>query len=121
MQFIRSENASDGGRALVERLQRELAAGHKVLWLTSGGSNIPISVDVMRQLEDDLTKNLGIMPADERYGPVGHADSNLTQLLSAGFEAKKAKLLPVLQTGLSLEAAATYFDQLMQTALQKYE
>ena len=36
------------------------------------------------------------MLTDERYGPVGHPDSNWSQLLQKGFDLPQAKLVPVL-------------------------
>ena len=103
MQFVRVQTLLDGVAPLVERLTRQLANGKNVTWLIPGGSNIPLSVAVMAQLDDGLTAGLTIMLSDERYGPVGHADSNTFQLAEAGFQSKQANLLPVLHDGLSLE------------------
>lgn len=104
--------------ALHDRLLRELQAGHKVLWLLTGGSSIPISVSIMNQLPDESTSNLTIMLSDERYGPVGHADSNATQLLAAGFNSKRASVIPVLLPDMPLEATARHFQAEAKKVLQ---
>ena len=84
MKFIHASDWHPAIAVLQARLELELTAGKKVLWLVSGGSNITASVQLMQNLADDLTKNLTIMAVDERYGLVGHADSNEGQLLAAG-------------------------------------
>ena len=95
MQFIRGE-ASEGAAALAMALKTALEQGKRVLWFFSGGSNIPLTVRIIGRLPAELTKNLVIMPVDERFGPVGHADSNVQQLLDAGFDSKRATFVPVL-------------------------
>lgn len=68
------------------RLQELLEHG-KVTWFVSGGSNIAIQHEALQQLAGsnaDLAK-LTILLIDERYGPVGHEDSNWQQLKDVGF------------------------------------
>ena len=95
MQFIRA-TAGEGAHAVGGCIRDQLAAGKRVLWFYSGGSNIPLAVQIMKDLPSDLTNRLVIMPIDERYGPLGHEDSNGRQLLDAGFDAKQATLIPIL-------------------------
>jgi 6-phosphogluconolactonase/glucosamine-6-phosphate isomerase/deaminase len=99
----------DGAGPLADRLARELAAGKRVLWLVPGGSNIPLSAAVSHRLPADLTGRLTIMLTDERYGEVGHDDSNTVQLKIAGFEPQQAQLHEVLQPGMSLEETVAHF------------
>jgi len=51
-----------------------------VLWLVPGGSNIPIAVEAMDMIRKEMSglslKYLTITLSDERYGSVGHKDSN---------------------------------------------
>jgi 6-phosphogluconolactonase/glucosamine-6-phosphate isomerase/deaminase len=110
MQFIYTTGWEDGVAELTERLARELRQGKTVLWLVSGGSNIPAGVDVMDNISASLTPNLNVMLADERYGATGHVDSNWQQLLDAGFKARKATLWPVLQ-GQSLSDTQASYEQ----------
>lgn len=116
MKFILTAGWDDGVADLTERLARELAGGRRVLWLTSGGSNISASVQVMSNISPALRRNLSVMPADERFGKPEHADSNWAQLMKAGFETGHVKLLPVLQTGLDFEQTVASYRQLAKQA-----
>lgn len=112
MRYILTAAWDDGVADLTERLIRELAARKRVLWLLSGGSNITASVSIMSNIDDDLSRNLSVSLADERYGRPGHADSNWTQLLGAGFDAKHARLLPVLQEDTTFEESIETYGKL---------
>jgi len=117
MKIELTEGWAAGTQQLDQRLQSELQEGKRVLWLVCGGSNIQASAKIMDGLEDDLTKNLAILLTDERYGEVGHPDSNARQLQEAGFQAKQAIFVPTL-TGLSLEETTARYDQVMQHAIE---
>lgn len=84
MRFIKG-SPEDAVKNISKRLLSVLSSGQPLLWLTSGGSDIPIQKAVMDNLPDDLTTILTIMPVDERVVPYNHADSNTTQLRRAGF------------------------------------
>ena len=116
MKFIHTTDWHPAIAVLQSRLELELKANKKVLWLISGGSNLAASVYLMQNLDDSLTPNLTIMPVDERYGVVGHADSNEAQLLAAGFDAKQATVIQVLQPETSFAATAERFDKLARQA-----
>lgn len=111
MKFVRIGNISEGVGPLREQLSHDLADAKHILWLVSGGSNIPLSVAVMAQLPDELTRGLSIMLADERFGPVGHADSNAQQLMQAGFLTKQANFIPVLKPNLSLSDTCKLYGE----------
>lgn len=96
MRFIQ-DSAEAGAQKLGEELTTMLGEDKQVLWLLSGGSNIPLEVQALRQVPDELRPDLTIMPMDERYGPVGHADSNVRKLLDAGFQPGRARFIPTLQ------------------------
>ena len=119
MRYILTSGWDDGVANLAERLVHQLASGKQVLWLVSGGSNIPASVEVADNISVKLSKHLTILPADERYGPVGHADSNLAQLFEAGLEPGQAQVLAVLQAGLSFEQTIRHYNQLAVQAFQR--
>jgi 6-phosphogluconolactonase/glucosamine-6-phosphate isomerase/deaminase len=90
-----TENSAD---SLALSISTQLNSGKPVLFLVGGGSGIAVSVKVSEILEKNLNqKNLTIMPTDERYGPVGHPDSNWQQLTEKGFSLPDAKLIPVLR------------------------
>jgi 6-phosphogluconolactonase len=116
MKYILTAGWDDGVADLTERLVRELATGKRVLWLLSGGSNIPSSVQIMDNISADLSKNLSVSLIDERYGEPGHSESNWAQLIQAGFDGKQARLLPILQPGASFEQTIETYNQLIEKA-----
>lgn len=116
MQFILTAGWEDGIADLTERLARELAQRKRVLWLVSGGSNIQASVEVMDNISADLSKNLTVLVADERFGAPGHADSNEAQLVASDFDLKNGTLLSVLQPDMSLEETVRHYNELAQKA-----
>ena len=118
MQFVHAE-ASAGVHALAAHIGTLLDQGEHVLWLVSGGSNIPWTVAVMEALSPASTVQLTIMPVDERYGPTGHPDSNVAQLLNAGLNLKYAQLLPIL-AGESLDASTDAFDKVAKIAFAQH-
>jgi 6-phosphogluconolactonase/glucosamine-6-phosphate isomerase/deaminase len=117
MRFIYCEGTDRGIADISERLTAELAADRRVLWLVCGGSNIVAEVAIMRNVPAELSANLTVTLTDERYGEVGHADSNWQQLLTAGFDIKAGKALPVLG-GESLERTTTDYAALAERALE---
>jgi 6-phosphogluconolactonase len=99
----------EGAAPLQNRLVSELEAGKNVVWIVTGGSSIPLSVTVMRNIPDDLTKRLSIYWTDERYGDIGHPDSNALLLEQAGFDPKQARMVNVLAKDLNLEETSEQY------------
>ena len=100
---------------MADALTSALRAHDKVIWLVSGGSNIAISVDAMRQLDDALTQKLVIMQTDERFVPLDSDDCNWRQLHNAGFDTKHAAVFPVLAEGESRdETVARYGETVLR-------
>jgi 6-phosphogluconolactonase/glucosamine-6-phosphate isomerase/deaminase len=118
MELIKVANMEEGAKPLLSRLRTELEANKKVVWLVPGGSNIPLSAAVMKDLPADLTKNLTIYLTDERFGEVGHPDSNTRQLHEAGFDPKQARMVNVLAAGLSLEETSEQFALSISAAFE---
>lgn len=114
MQFIKSADWHPAIAVIQKRLKQELGAGKQVLWLVSGGSNVAASVTIMKGLAAPLTANLTILLVDERYGVVGHPDSNGSQLLAAGFDHKRATLLPVLVPNTSFATTRDRYETLVR-------
>lgn len=100
-----------------------LRAGRRVLWLLAGGSAIPVEVAIAKRLRTSGTslESLTVTLTDERYGPVGHADSNWQQLETAGFVLPGARLQPVLSEGASLEQTAQTFAAFLGDALSTHD
>lgn len=101
---------------IAQNLQRHLAAGEKVVWLLPGGSAIETAAAVSERLSGTDLQNLTVSLSDERYGPVGHADSNWQQLQTAGLSLPGAHLLPVL-TGQDITLTAQAWQAGLQQAL----
>lgn len=116
MQTIPSADSTVGQQQLLARIQKERSAGKKVLWLTSGGSNIAVTVVIMAGLTLQESEGVTIGLIDERYVPVGHLDSNWQQLVNAGIDTKSATVLQVLYEDLSLAATAERYDTCLEKA-----
>jgi 6-phosphogluconolactonase/glucosamine-6-phosphate isomerase/deaminase len=118
MIFIRISNPQAGSDYVADALTRQLKAGKKVLWLVPGGSGMDISVGAIRQLPTDLLPGLSISLTDERYGPVGHPDSNWRQLAEKGFDVKGVTLYPVLN-GDDLKTTAQNYAKLLDRLVEQ--
>lgn len=95
---------------LVNTITERLEAGQRVLWLIPGGSAIALAVAVGRRLPVAQLPGLTVTLTDERYGAVGHHDSNWRQLTEAGLHLPGAHLQPVL-TGASLADTTAHFAE----------
>ena len=93
-----------------------------MIWLLPGGTNLPIAADVMnilrRALPHNLFKNLVMMQVDERYGHVGHNDSNWQKLIETGFDFEGVKTYPVLK-GLSPEKTVEEYSKIVKEQFGK--
>ncbi|MBX4191140.1 6-phosphogluconolactonase [Candidatus Saccharibacteria bacterium] len=90
-----------------------------ILWLIGGGSAIEIAIQVASQLNKSRNlEQLTVTLTDERYGPVGHRDSNWKQLQDRGFKLDNAKLLPVL-TNKDFEQTANSYGESLNKALSQ--
>lgn len=118
--FIKAQDPGPGIEALGNKIVSSLKEGKKVLWLIAGGSNVPIAVAVMNAVRALLSPNdlsrLTITLTDERYGPVGHADSNWKQLTDTGFSFEGTNAIPVL-TGDSLQETVKKWGKHVEKAM----
>ncbi len=121
-------DAAEAATHLTKRLTRELQSDQQdddadtgtaknVVWLVSGGSNIALSLQVIRALPQEHMDRLTIMLSDERYGKPGHADSNWQQLADIGFEAAAeaagAKFLATLQPDMTLDDTCEHYGRVV--------
>lgn len=121
MRFIKTNNPDLGATDLANRISGELNAGNTVLWMICGGSNIPTAVEVLKLLNASLNspnnlKHLTVTLTDERYGPVGHKDSNWQQLVDSGFDFTGINSFPVL-TGKELQQTVDEWSFKLEDAL----
>jgi 6-phosphogluconolactonase/glucosamine-6-phosphate isomerase/deaminase len=116
--FIKIKSTDPVAGYLADTLKAHLAKGERVLWLVPGGSAIQIAAAVSTQLRGHSLKNLAVTLTDERYGPVGHPDSNWHQLEQAGFSLPGAELMPVL-SGADMEATTANFAATLERELAR--
>ncbi len=109
MNSIYITDSNESADDIVTLLNTTRRSGKTVLLLVSGGSNINLAVRICNQLdESDVPLHLGLV--DERYGAVGHADSNWQKLLAAGLNTAKVTAHPVLMDDDSIEQTAQRYD-----------
>ncbi|MDO8589677.1 MAG: 6-phosphogluconolactonase [bacterium] len=97
LQIIQEKEPARAMSVMAQRITASLQNG-KVLWLVCGGSNIEFSVMAMNEIREagaDL-RNLTVALTDERFGSVGHRDSNWQQLMDTGFNIENITTIPVL-------------------------
>ncbi len=100
IEFVHAENTEAGIPDLLNALVTDLRAGKQTLWLICGGSNIAVATSAIRALQNIVTPDelgfLTIMQTDERFGPVGHPDSNWTQMHDQHFPFDSIRAFPIL-------------------------
>jgi len=100
MQFIKLKDGIEGGKIVAGKIGEYFKQNKKVLWLLSGGSNIALEVETLNTLKREFGENLkeclAVTLVDERYGNIGHQDSNWIQLLQNGFDISLVRALPIL-------------------------
>ena len=93
-----------------ETIVAKLENQKNVLWLVPGGSSIEVALLVAKALAGKDLSHLTMTLTDERYGEVGHADSNWQQILDGGFDLPGAKLIPILTGDTIVETVDTFGD-----------
>lgn len=73
----------------------------------------------MASIPEELTEHLTILLTDERFGEVGHPDSNAKQLQDAGFQPKKATFVPVLDADYSREETRKRYEEAVKSAVEQ--
>lgn len=98
---------------IADRLTR-LLQEQKITWFLSGGSNIFIEVATLKSIPDSLLPKLTILLIDERFGQVGHGDSNWAQLEKAGFMIDgPVYVAPFTEDETTLETAVARFEAIL--------
>jgi 6-phosphogluconolactonase/glucosamine-6-phosphate isomerase/deaminase len=114
MQIQIVSNIAEASGVLTNALQNALTQDSRVLWFVSGGSAIEVEVAVLNSIQN--TDNLSVLLIDERYGSIGHDNSNWQQLEQTGFDWSRVKSTPVLN-GLDIETTANKYEQVVQMTL----
>ena len=113
-----TKQAEDAAKFVASAILKKLKEKKRVLFFVTGGSSISVGVLVAKILKKHPHKNLTIMLTDERYGRVGHKDSNWQQLLEKGFDLPEAKIIPVL-SGDSLAVTTKKFNTNLARGFKK--
>jgi 6-phosphogluconolactonase/glucosamine-6-phosphate isomerase/deaminase len=111
-------NVEDEAGFVAEIIIKKLSEGKKVLFFITGGSSVATGVEVAKLLKDQSLGNLTVMMTDERYGPLGHPDSNWYQHIQKGFELPEATIIPIL-TGEGIEKTTEQFNITLSSELGK--
>lgn len=114
----RITTAEPAAAFLAEKIKTSLEENKAVLWLVPGGSGIAVAAEVSKLLAHMDLSNLTVTLTDERYGPIGHPDSDWLHLEEAGFQLPGATLVPVL-TGENRTATTDHFSKTLQELLEK--
>src|SRR3989338_1214878 len=88
-----TDDPKDAANFIAKSILLQLQSNKRVLWLVAGGSCILVAIEVAKLISEHPHKNLVVMLMDERYGVVGHPDSNWYQLLKDGLKLPEAKLI----------------------------
>jgi 6-phosphogluconolactonase/glucosamine-6-phosphate isomerase/deaminase len=112
IEFKKIISTDEVAEYIANNIKLHLDNNEKVFWLVAGGSSIPITVETSKLLANSRLNNLSVSLTDERYGPIGHKDSNWQQLLEAGLFLKGAELIPVLEGGNLDDTTLSYAGKL---------
>jgi 6-phosphogluconolactonase/glucosamine-6-phosphate isomerase/deaminase len=118
--FRKTQQTAPAAGHIADTISRALAGNNRVLWLVPGGSSIAVAVEASRLLQGNDLQRLSVTLTDERFGPVGHTDSNWLQLQEAGFALPGAKLVPVLD-GHDREATVRAYGQLLTRLFAEHD
>lgn len=120
MTFRKIASAEPVAAYLAGCLSEHLKAGERVLWLVPGGSGTEVAARTSQLIQGTPLENLTITLTDERYGPVGHPDSNWLHLAHAGMHVTGAHLVPVLH-GEDLRLTAEQFAEKLKELLSNVD
>jgi len=92
-----------------QKIKTHLDDNKNILWLISGGSAIKVAIGTLKMLANKTTtKNLHVGLIDERYGDIGHTESNWQQLKNSGIDKYRIQRYPILESLSIKETAQKY-------------
>lgn len=112
-----TKQTEEAAEFIASSILNQLRLGNHVLFFMPGGSGIDVAIKVSIFIREHAHKNLTITLTDERYGKIGHPDSNWYQLMRKGFDLKEAKFIPIL-VGEDIEATTQRFNSLLKEELK---
>lgn len=115
LSFLSHDDPQKAAKHLRRRLIDKLMSQKHVAWLVPGGSNIELSVAVMKSIPESLRSQLTVLQTDERYGAYDHPDSNWLQLRQAGFDVSGARIETMLtKDNLSLPETVARYNKILE-------
>lgn len=118
MEIKNNLNKEEIAEYVASIINQKLKEGKKVLFFVCGGSSLETEVLVSQKLENFNEDNLTITLSDERWGEMGHKDSNWEKLKNLGFNFENKKLIPFL-IGKSVEETKSYLENELRDAISK--
>jgi 6-phosphogluconolactonase/glucosamine-6-phosphate isomerase/deaminase len=116
--FYRVNDENKAAELLANDLHA-LAASRKILFLIPGGSGIDLAIKILGRAST-LKDQLVISLTDERYGPVGHADSNWASLKNRGLKTEDWHCYEILQGQSAVQTAIEFSNFLTDIIKQGY-
>lgn len=109
--IVHTDKLQSVAESIAAKISDRLKEGRNVVWFVSGGSNIPLAVAVRELLNIPPGVLLHVCLVDERYGKIGHHNSNWQALADAGFNFTGCKLHPILLDKLDADQTAHQYSE----------
>lgn len=120
VRLVGTAGVDDAAKDIAGRIRSALSKNQMVLWLVSGGSAIAVAIQARRQLGQlQPDERLIVSLIDERFVPIGHADSNWQQLIASGFDTNGVQTYPMLEVGVTVETVVATYDRLLRDLLNQ--
>lgn len=113
MKFVLAKDPKYLEDYLVGRIHALTQNDKKLALLLPGGSNLQIVISSLQRVQANDKKNVTITLTDERFGEVGHPNSNLTQYNDAGLSELGYEYIPVI-SGESIDVETEKFIQVLE-------
>ncbi len=101
-------------------INKKIELGQNVLWFVSGGSAVNAEVMISKRIKENFTGKLVVTLIDERYGEVGHSDSNWQALIENGFKVSMLQKISVLK-GKNFLDTIKDFDQVLKSEFNNFD
>lgn len=118
------DDCKAASRAAAKRISGSLRqnASKNNLFMVSGGSSAKVAYWVSSELDINTTNSVTLAQVDERYGEVGHGDSNWKQLSETGLDASLfSREIEMLKLGVSAEDIASEYAKQLQSVIDDSE
>jgi 6-phosphogluconolactonase/glucosamine-6-phosphate isomerase/deaminase len=117
--MVQMDDIATPAKFIADRLKSLLNEHRQVVWLVSGGSCVSVAVEarcVLGELGSGVS--LHVVLIDERYGDIGHSNSNSEQLIQAGFDVQGLTFHQML-LGEDIETTTKRYDVLLSTLFEE--